>query len=204
MLMRGRDGTSGVDWNKAIEVGYALLLSPLVGFLCAAVLLVVLKFMIRQPELYAEPKGKAAPQWWIRGLLIFASAGVSFAHGSNDGQKGMGLIMLILIRVVPTAYALNRTPSAASVPSFVRNSEAASKVVEAMAAGFRILGDPRPAVTNYVTSHQINDGTYPSLAVLIREIAGEVQNHGSIAEIPAAAVANARNDMYLASEALRF
>jgi inorganic phosphate transporter, PiT family len=203
-LMRGRDGTSGVDWSKATEIGYALLLSPAVGFVCAAVLLIFMKFTIRKPELYAEPKGKAAPPWWIRGLLIFTSAGVSFAHGSNDGQKGMGLIMLILIGTVPTAYALNRTPSAGDVPSFVRNSVAASKVVEAKAAGYSVLGNPRPAVTNYLTSHQIDEGTYPSLAVLIRDIANQVQSFGSIAKIPAAQVGNTRNDMYPVSEAIRF
>ena len=87
----------------------------------------------------------------------------------------MGLIMLILIGVVPTAYALNRTPSAGDVASFVQNSEAASRVVEAKAAGYDVLGDPRPAVTNYVTSRKINEGTYPSLAVLIRNIANQIQ-----------------------------
>ena len=84
-----RDGTSGVDWNKAVEIGYALLLSPVVGFCCAAGLLLIMKFLVRKPELYAEPKIAGAPPLWIRGLLIFTSAGVSFAHGSNDGQKGM-------------------------------------------------------------------------------------------------------------------
>ena len=203
-LMRGRDGTSGVDWSKAIEIGYALLLSPLVGFICAAILLLLMKFLIRKPGLYAEPKGKTAPPLWIRGLLIFTSAGVSFAHGSNDGQKGMGLIMLILIGTVPTTYALNRTPSAGDVPSFVQNSLAASKVVESKAAGYSVLGDPRPAVTNYLTSHQINEGTFPSLAVLIRDIANQVQSYGAISQIPAAQAGNTRNDMYLASEAIRF
>jgi inorganic phosphate transporter, PiT family len=203
-LMHGRDGTSGVDWSKATEIGYALLFSPVVGFICAAALLLLMKFLIRKRELYTAPKGNSAPPWWIRGLLIFTSAGVSFAHGSNDGQKGMGLIMLILIGVVPTAYALNRTPSAGDVATFVRNSEAASKVVEAKAAGYDVLGDPRPAVTNYVTSQQINEGTYPSLAVLIRDIAKQVETYGSIAKIPAAQVGNTRNDMYLASEAIRF
>ena len=161
--------------SKATEIGYALLFSPLVGFLCAAALLILMKFVIRKPELYAAPKGKFAPPWWICGLLIFTSACVSFAHGSNDGQKGMGLIMLILIGVVPTAYALNRTPSAGDVLTFLRNSEAASKVVDAKAAGYDVLGDPRPAVTNYVTSQQINEGTYPSLAALIRDIANQVE-----------------------------
>src|SRR5205807_4641196 len=88
----------------------------------APVAVVWMKLIIRKPALYSEPKGKSAPPWWIRGLLIFTSAGVSFAHGSNDGQKGMGLIMLILIGTVPTAYALNRTPSAGDLPTFVRNS----------------------------------------------------------------------------------
>src|SRR5208282_2357215 len=56
-LMRGRDGTSGVDWSKAVEIGYALLLSPLVGFLCSAALLLVMKFLVRKPELYQAPNG---------------------------------------------------------------------------------------------------------------------------------------------------
>ena len=93
-LMRGRDGTSGVDWSKAVEIGYALLLSPLVGFTCAALLLLLLKFVVRKPELYEEPKGQTPPPLWVRGLLILTCTGVSFAHGSNDGQKGMGLIVL--------------------------------------------------------------------------------------------------------------
>jgi inorganic phosphate transporter, PiT family len=203
-LMRGRDGTSGVDWNKAVEVGYALLFSPIIGFVCAAILLLLMKFVVRKPELYAAPKGRSAPPWWIRGLLIFTSAGVSFAHGSNDGQKGMGLIMLILIGTVPTAYALNRTPSSTDLPSFVQNSLAASKVVEEKAAGYSVLGDPPPAVANYLTLHHLNEGTYPSLAALIRDIAKQVRDAGGLNKVPAAQVGNLRNDMYLASEAIRF
>src|ERR1700730_4307304 len=107
-LLRGRDGTSGVDWSKATEIGYALLLSPVFGFCVAAILLLVLKFVVRNAALYAEPKGDQPPPWWIRGILILTCTLVSFFHGSNDGQKGMGLIMLILIGTVPTAYALNR------------------------------------------------------------------------------------------------
>ena len=202
-LMRGRDGTSGVDWGKATEIGYALLISPVVGFVCAGGLLLIMKFLIKAPALYSEPKANAAPPAWIRGLLIFTSAGVSFAHGSNDGQKGMGLIMLILIGTVPTAYALNRSMPESQVVSFIEHSQAASKVVDAKAAGYDVLGDPRPAVTNYITTHEINEGTFPSLAVLIRDIADQVQHYGSIAKIPAAAAGNTRNDMYLASEAIR-
>src|SRR5262252_2846888 len=79
-LLHGRDGTSGVDWTKATEIGYALLLSPLFGFLLAAVLLLALKFVVRKAELYAEPKGDQPPPWWIRGILILTCTLVSFFH----------------------------------------------------------------------------------------------------------------------------
>src|SRR6516162_6670995 len=107
-LMHGQDGTSGVDWGQATNVGKALLFSPLVGFFASALLLLIMRVLVRQPELYRAPESDRPPAWWIRGLLIFTCTGVSFAHGSNDGQKGMGLIMLILIGTVPTAFALNR------------------------------------------------------------------------------------------------
>ncbi len=203
-LMRGKDGTSGVDWSKAVEIGYALLISPLVGFTCAALLLLLMKFVVRMPELYQEPKGQTPPPLWVRGLLILTCTGVSFAHGSNDGQKGMGLIMLILIGTVPTAYALNRALPASHIAAFASASQAASKVVESKAAGYNVLGDPRPAVTSYISQHDLNEGAYPSLAALIREISNEMTNYGSVAKIPFAIVGNTRNDMYLVSEAIRF
>ena len=116
----------------------------------------------------------------------------------------MGLIMLILIGTVPTAYALNRALPESQVQRFVAASQAASAVIEQKAAGHNVLGDPRPAVTAYVASHTLNEGTYPSLAVLVRNIAAQVNQYGSLARMPAEAVGNARNDMYLASEAIRF
>jgi PiT family inorganic phosphate transporter len=203
-MARGQDGTSGVDWAQATNIGKALLISPLVGFCAAGLLLLVMKFLIRQPELYRAPETDKPPAWWIRGLLIFTCTGVSFAHGSNDGQKGMGLIMLILIGTVPTAYALNRALPESQIVQFSANSAAAAKVVEQKAAGYNILGNPRPAVTEYVAHHKINEGTYPSLAVLIQDIDKQVKEYGSLSKIPAEAVGNTRNDMYLASEALRY
>src|SRR5712671_3952517 len=178
-LLHGRDGTSGVDWSKATEIGYALLLSPVFGFGVAAVLLLVLKVVVRNAALYAEPKGDQPPPWWIRGILILTCTLVSFFHGSNDGQKGMGLIMLILIGTVPTAYALNRALPASQIEQFQANSIGASDVIAAKAAGYNVLGNPRPAVTAYVAQHKINEGTYPSLAVLVKDIAGQVDQYGS-------------------------
>jgi PiT family inorganic phosphate transporter len=203
-LLHGRNGTSGVDWSQASNIGKALLMSPLFGFALAAILLLVLKTVVRNAALYAEPKGDQPPPWWIRGILILTCTLVSFFHGSNDGQKGMGLIMLILIGTVPTAYALNRALPDSQIEKFVTNSAAASKVIEKKAEGYNVLGNPRPAVTNYVAQHEINGGTYPSLAMLVRDIADQVTKYGSLAKVPSEVVGNTRNDMYLASEALRY
>jgi PiT family inorganic phosphate transporter len=205
-LLRGRDGTSGVDWSQAAGIGKALLLSPLFGFALAAILLFVLKTVMLRvtPSLFAEPKGDQPPPVWIRGILILTCTLVSFFHGSNDGQKGMGLIMLILIGTVPTAYALNRTLPDSQVAMFSTNSTAASKVIEGKAAGYNVTGNPRPAVTNYVASRTIDEGTFPSLAVLVRDISDQVHQYGNLAKVPAEVVGNTRNDMYLVSEAIRF
>jgi PiT family inorganic phosphate transporter len=202
-LARGQDGTSGVDWGQATAVFKALLFSPVVGFFASALLLLVMKLLIRKPELYRAPESDQPPPGWIRGLLIFTCTAVSFAHGSNDGQKGMGLIMLILIGTVPTAFALNRAMPDSAIVQFSENSAAAAKVIEQKAAGYDVLGNPRPAVTEYVAHHHINGGTYPSLAALIKDIDKQVKVYGSLSKIPAAAVGNVRNDMYLTDEALR-
>src|SRR5205814_5602738 len=122
----------------------------------------------------------------------------------NDVQKGMGLIMLIRFGTVPTAYALNRTLPESQVAQFQKTSDAASKVVAAKGAGHSIIGDPRPAVTLYVATRKISEGTYPSLAVLVKDVGEQVQKYGSLNKVPAEAVGNTRNDMYLTSEAIRF
>ena len=202
-LMRGLDGTAGVDWGKVTEVGYALLLSPLFGFFMSAALLLAMKFLVRKPELYQAPNSNAPPPLWIRAILVFTCTGVSFFHGSNDGQKGMGLIMLILIGVAPTAYALNRTLPESQMETFVTVSDAAAKVVDAKSSGSDFSGNAHAIVTEYVHAHRFGDQTYPALSALMKQIAGEVSQYGSLSEVPHAKVDNIRNDMYLASEALR-
>ncbi len=203
-LMRGQDGTSGVDWSKATEICYSLLLSPVFGFVLAGILLLVLRLVVHNPALYEAPKGDQPPPWWIRAILVLTCTGVSFAHGSNDGQKGMGLIMLILIGTVPTAYALNRALPASQMEQFRETSAAAAAIVDRKADGYNVLGDPRPAVTHFVSRHQMDDGTFPSLAALINDISKQINEYGSLSKVPAAAVGNTRNDIYLTSEALRF
>jgi inorganic phosphate transporter, PiT family len=202
-ILSQQSGTSGVDWNQALGVIKSLLFSPVVGFVLAALLLLIAKATIKIPSLYKAPEGNAPPPWWIRGLLILTCTGVSFAHGSNDGQKGMGLIMLILIGTVPTTYALNKSLPDSQIPVFEANSAAAAAVINGKGAGYNVLGNPRPAVTLYVAQHQISEGTFPSLAALIGQISDQVKQYGSLSKIPNDVVGNTRNDMYLTSEALR-
>lgn len=118
LLVRG--DASGVNWSKAVEVGLSLFISPIVGFTAAAGLLLVMKRYFREPKLYLPPIEEDNPPGWVRGVLLATCGGVSFAHGSNDGQKGMGLILLALIGFLPTYYALDlRHPA---VAGHVRNS----------------------------------------------------------------------------------
>jgi phosphate/sulfate permease len=123
-LLSGQGALGGVNWSKAGEVGLALLISPVIGFVSATILLLMAKRTITDPELYVPPPADpdARPPWWIRAILVTTCGGVSLAHGSNDGQKGMGLIMLVLIGLLPATYALNLRDG-----SGARNTQAAAR-----------------------------------------------------------------------------
>jgi PiT family inorganic phosphate transporter len=205
-LLHGRDGTAGVDWAQATSVGKTLLLSPLVGFGCAALLLLALRAFVKNRALYEEPKGSEPPPWWIRGLLILTCTGVSFAHGSNDGQKGMGLIMLILVGTVPMAYALNRALPVEQTMQFVAVAEAAQGALQRRAPATLPAVQPQAArdtLATFLRTHEFNDSVLPALAATTGGIAQQVKQHGSLARLPAETVTNVRNDMYLVSEAIR-
>ncbi len=202
-MMHGKSGTAGVDWSKATEIGQALLFSPLVGFGMAALLFIAMKILIRKEELYREPKDGVPPPPWIRALLIFTCTGVSFAHGSNDGQKGMGLIMLILIGTVPTAYALNRAVPERYTIEFHQNSSAAAAALGVTPEVDATAAQGRKEITRYIADKSLTGATVPALAVLIRDVDQQVSEYGSLAKVPAAAVSNMRNDMYLAAEAIK-
>src|ERR1700723_1542914 len=149
LMAANPSGTSGVDWGQATKIGQTLLISPLIGFSAAYLLLTILKATIRIPALYKEPVGNTPPPFWIRGLLILTCTGVSFFHGGNDGQKGMGLIMLILIGTVPTAYALNRTMHEQDVSNFVAVSAQAHTALSRYGAG-AAPADPHTAAMDLV------------------------------------------------------
>ncbi|UZJ62188.1 inorganic phosphate transporter [Pseudomonas sp. KU26590] len=201
-LMHGRDGTSGVDWSQATKVGYSLLLSPLVGFTCAALLLMALRMFVKNRALYKAPEGNKPPPIWIRGLLILTCTGVSFAHGSNDGQKGMGLIMLILVGTLPMAYALNRAMPADESVQFAAVAQVTQQALT-KAAPLPAPADSRQTLSVYIRDKQATPDLIPALAVMAGKIGDQVASYGSLAKVPAEATANVRNDMYLTSEAIR-
>ena len=205
-LMHGRDGTSGVDWAQATKVGYSLLLSPAIGFCAAALLLLALRALVKNRALYDEPKNNAPPPAWIRGLLILTCTGVSFAHGSNDGQKGMGLIMLILVGTVPLAYALNRAMPADEVTQFAALAQVTQQSLDGSGLGGSVTsaGDARKVLSDYVRTKDYSPAVVGALAAVTGDIGRQVTQHGTLAKVPAEAVANVRNDMYLTSEAIRF
>ena len=132
--------STGVNWQKAIDIALSLLLSPAAGFIVAALILLGLKWLRRESKMHTNPEqrlsidGKKHPPFWNRLVLVLSAMGVSFVHGSNDGQKGIGLIMLVLIGIVPakfvldlnsTTYQIERTRDAAQHLSefYTRNND---------------------------------------------------------------------------------
>src|SRR5579863_6365483 len=162
-MMAGRNGTSGVDWGQAMNIGKSLLLSPLVGFGVAALLLLAAKALIHDDKLYKAPEGDQPPPFYIRCLLVLTCTGVSFFHGSNDGQKGMGLIMLILIGTVPTAYALNHAVTFKESQDFIAVSQQAADAVDHYVDPNAVIADPRDDVTAFIRTKQFNPNTMLAL-----------------------------------------
>jgi PiT family inorganic phosphate transporter len=202
-LMSAKTGTSGVDWGQAANVGKSLFLSPVFGFVLAYLLLKLMKAFITSKELYVAPEGTEPPPFWIRALLILTCTGVSFFHGSNDGQKGMGLIMLILVGTVPTAYALNHAITRKQSDDFIAVSQQAANTLTKYVSPNAVVGDDRDEVTDYVRTKEFTPNTMLALRQLVNDIGNETAMFGELSKVPHDRVRNFRNDMYLVSEALR-
>jgi PiT family inorganic phosphate transporter len=112
-ILQARPLSQGVDWHQIWRVLEALALSPILGFLLAGGLYALLLRVVRRGDLFEPPKGDKPPVWWLRGLLVLTCTSVSFSHGTNDGQKSIGLIMLTIIGLLPATYALNPSAGAA-------------------------------------------------------------------------------------------
>jgi inorganic phosphate transporter, PiT family len=201
-LMNVHSGVSGLDWSQVIKVLEALLISPLVGFTLAGILILISKRLIRFPGLYEAPKNDNPPPFPIRALMVLTCTGVSFFHGSNDGQKGMGLIMLILIGTMPAAYALNHTLSPVEVQSFLASSAQAAQILEQHVSPTAADPDARAEITRYIETRQLQPETVPALSQMVSELSREVSGYKTLQSIPAQQQTTVRNDMYLTDAAL--
>ncbi|MEG0344451.1 MAG: inorganic phosphate transporter, partial [Acinetobacter sp.] len=202
-ILFSSSGASGVDMDQVTKVGKALLFSPLIGFAFAAIVFLIVKKIFRkQLELFQPPEGNKPPPPLIRAILIFTCTGVSFAHGSNDGQKGMGLIMLILIGLVPLAYSLNKNLDQHHLQSF---SQLSGQTATAIYAEHSNISDEqaRTTITKYIQTKEITPEVVPALASLTDHLGERVGKFDNLKDIPEAEVSSLRNDMYLSTTAFK-
>jgi inorganic phosphate transporter, PiT family len=193
----------GVNWAKAKDVGMALLISPVIGFCMAGILLIVMKILIKNPKLYSTPDAHHPPPGWIRALLMFTCTGVSFAHGSNDGQKGMGLIMLILVGILPTTYALKSESTGAEINALRQQLQASITYCSAHATGAtpeKINNDPGNVITTFLRgSHSTTPELFSSIETVANRALNAVGNSQSLEQIPETERGEVRSNLYLLS-----
>ena len=200
-LMHGRDGTSGVDWGQATKVGYSLLLAAD-------------RLRLRRPVAPgAAPAGEepravqGAEGQGAAALVDPRPADPDLYRGVlrprlQRRTEGMGLIMLILVGTLPMAYALNRTMPADQAVQFAAVAEVTQQAL-VKSAPQPAPADPRQVLSDYVRSKQASPELIPALAALTGSIGQEVKGYGAFSRVPAQAMGNVRNDMYLTSEAIR-
>jgi len=193
----------GVNWSKAKDVGLGLMISPVIGFTMAALLLIVMKILIKNPKLYEAPDASHPPPGWIRALLMFTCTGVSFAHGSNDGQKGMGLIMLILVGILPATYALKSESTENELNTLRQQLQACVTYCSNQKKGSDpdyVKDDPSNVITTFLRGHH---PTSPELFQSVETIATrslkELVNIDSLNQVPEKDRGSLRADLYLLS-----
>lgn len=202
-LLMGDGVSSGVDWGQALQVFKALIFSPLAGFAIAFLGMQLLRFLLPIPTLYQAPKEGKAPPWPMRVLLILTCTGVSFSHGSNDGQKGMGLIMLILIGTVPTAYALNSAVSSKQVENFTHKAMVVDNILAEYGPVMPLsLAESHEVLTHTIQKNHLLPETVPAMRAMLRTIKEDVGNKSTFKEIPIENQTNLRNNLYLLDQNL--
>ena len=194
----------GVNWGKVGDTVKALVFSPLIGFVLAALLVLIAKKVLSNPALFQAPKDKAPPPTWIRGLLIATCTGVSFAHGSNDGQKGMGLIVLILVGVVPASFSLNMATSADTIAKIHADAvtiEQQWQTGNPTVASTDLVA-ARKVLTGYLRKDPVSKATVDALGTVNHAIIGTTTGLKDFATIPGDQRRDLRLNVYVVSESL--
>ena len=204
LMAPGHQFGEGVNWPKVSETFIALFTSPIIGFVCAGLLLLLSKALIRVPSLYEAPKDAAPPPAGVRALLIFTCTAVSFFHGSNDGQKGQGLIMLILIGVLPGMYALEMKTQPPVVQQLAASTHATADAMAKQANG-TVLEDKAAdkVLSDYIKSDgKFTDQTFAAVAAKAHAVDLVLNGKHSFAELDTAHRRDLRSDLYLVSSSL--
>ena len=171
-----------LNWGKVKDAGLSLLISPIIGFVLAVFLMLILQTFIKNKTIFKEPPAKKAPPMWVRSILILTSTFVSFSHGSNDGQKGVGLLMIILIAIVPTRFALDHSKNPVTLKS-------ETEVLQAMLAQVN-QADLNPIETAY----------YNEMSLTIDTIVKRFEGVTSFSDLPVRTYVNTRKDILVLSK----
>ncbi|SFC90602.1 inorganic phosphate transporter, PiT family [Pseudomonas citronellolis] len=201
-VLSGTLGIDGSAWEQLQKVGYALLLSPLLGFLGAGLLLLGMRAVARRKTLFSAPQGRQPPPLGIRALLVLTCTGVSFAHGSNDGQKGIGLIMLILAALMPLSFAVDRGQAPAQVQQLRELAHRAELQLRRLAPE-DIPMAPLRVLLDYQSEQRLTPEVLPALAAQLHNIGARLRGHDDLSGLPDDEVLALHNELYLSVETIR-
>jgi PiT family inorganic phosphate transporter len=194
----------GVNWAKVQDTVKALVISPLMGFVLAGALLLIARVILaKRKELFTAPVGDAPPPLWVRALLILTCTGVSYAHGSNDGQKGMGLMVLILVGIVPAAYALDLSASPTALSGI---SASATQIEQQLHTIVHTnppsLDEAHRQLTAFLRTSKPDANTLPALLVTNQTVVDRMAGITDLHHVAGAERTTLRLNVYLVAESL--
>jgi PiT family inorganic phosphate transporter len=195
-LYAGDGLAEGVNWSKLGETMMALLVSPVIGFTAAGLLLLLARPVFRNPALHRPASETKAPPLAVRAVLIATCTGVSFTHGSNDGQKGMGLIMLVLIALAPAAFALQLDTPPAHLRAIVEASRQVERILHVPGAPAIDAATAEQRLDHYADTGRFDATVLPALAVKNDAIVATLSRIGSLRDLTAAGRSQLRSDVY--------
>ena len=216
-LMAGHTINKGLNWIQVRNVFMSLMISPVIGFIAAGALLLVLKRLVANRAIFQPPPKDQPPPWWIRGTLMVTCTGVSFAHGSNDGQKGMGLLLLILIGVLPAEFALNLHASKDDLRKLESQAALVQPMLDAHASATTAGVAPINASTDasadatanfdelsqYVkTDGTLTGKTFAALAATNQDLLKAIAGKESLRDVPIDQRKTLRTELYLVDQTL--
>jgi inorganic phosphate transporter, PiT family len=197
---------NGINWLKLQEILISLFVSPLIGFCGVLLLFLLAKSLLKQKELYTAPEGNIPP-FRIRAVLILTCTGVSFAHGSNDGQKGMGLMMLVLVGILPSMFSLNMHTSPQAIAQLVSTSQAVIPVFAAQlqqpSNDHLIFENGQIELTNFLKPQgKLDENIWRSLLSESQVIAKNLSMRNDFVDIKERDRTQIRNDIYLVASVI--